>query len=42
LIGFVPVFGFLFSFCLSIIGWGVVIRTKFGTTENAFQRRAKA
>lgn len=38
-IGFIPIIGFLFSFVLSIIGWGVVIRTKFGTTENWFKRR---
>lgn len=38
-IGFIPVIGSLFSFVLSIIGWGVVIRTKFGTTENWFRRR---
>jgi sorbitol-specific phosphotransferase system component IIBC len=38
LIRFIPVIGFLFSFCLSIIGWGVVIKTKFGTTENWFKR----
>ncbi|MFP4082718.1 MAG: hypothetical protein ACLFVG_08170 [Candidatus Aminicenantes bacterium] len=39
LIGFIPIFGFLFNFCLSIIGWGVVIRTKFGTTENWFRKK---
>lgn len=33
-ISFIPFLGFLFTFCLSIIGWGIVIRTKFGTTEN--------
>lgn len=37
-IGFIPIIGPLFSFVLSIIGWGVVIRTKFGTTENWFHR----
>lgn len=31
LIGFIPIFGSLFYFVLSIIGWGAVIRTKFGT-----------
>jgi hypothetical protein len=41
-IGFIPILGFLFTLCLSIIGWGVVIRTKFGTTENAFRRASKA
>jgi hypothetical protein len=40
-IGFIPLLGFLFTLCLSIIGWGVVIRTKFGTAENAFLRKAK-
>ena len=38
LIGFIPIFGALFAFVLSIIGWGVVIRTKFGTTENWFRK----
>lgn len=37
-IGFIPILGLLFSFILSIIGWGAVIRTKFGTTENWFRR----
>jgi cytoskeletal protein CcmA (bactofilin family) len=40
LIKFIPILGFLFSFCLSIIAWGVVIRTKFGTTESWLRRRA--
>ncbi|HOI44524.1 MAG TPA: polymer-forming cytoskeletal protein [Candidatus Aminicenantes bacterium] len=31
--GLVPVFGFLFAFVLTIIGWGAVIRTKFGTKK---------
>lgn len=39
LIGFIPILGSLFSFVLSIIGWGVVIRTKFGSVENWFKRR---
>jgi len=37
-ISFIPILGFLFSFVLSILGWGVAIRTKFGTTENWFKR----
>jgi hypothetical protein len=36
---FIPILGFLFSFVLSILGWGVAIRTKFGTTENWFRRK---
>jgi cytoskeletal protein CcmA (bactofilin family) len=39
LIGFIPIIGSLFSFVLSIIGWGVVTRTKFGTVENWFKRK---
>jgi hypothetical protein len=39
LLGFIPVIGSLFSFVLSIIGWGVVIRTKFGSVENCFKRK---
>jgi hypothetical protein len=38
-IKFIPILGFLFSFFLSIIAWGVVIRTKFGTTENWLKRK---
>ena len=41
IIRFIPVIGFLFSLCLSILGWGVVIKTKFGTTENWFRKRMK-
>jgi len=38
IIGFIPILGSLFSFVLSILGWGVTIRTKFGTTENWFRK----
>ncbi len=38
LVSFIPVVGVLFTFIMSIIGWGVVIRTKFGTTEKWFKR----
>jgi len=31
LIRFIPVIGLLFALCLSIMGWGVVIKTRFGT-----------
>jgi len=41
IIRFIPILGALFSLCLSIIGWGVVIRTKFGTTENWFKKRSQ-
>lgn len=40
LISLVPILGFLFSLCLTIIGWGVAIRTRFGTKENWFKRKA--
>lgn len=39
LIGFIPVIGWLFSFAVSLLAWGAVIRTKFGTTENWFRRK---
>lgn len=39
LIGFIPIIGSLFSFALSIVGWGVVIRTKFGSVENWLKRK---
>jgi hypothetical protein len=41
LIGFVPVLGFLATSVLNILGWGIVLRTKFGTTANWFHRRAR-
>lgn len=40
--GLIPLAGSLFTFVLSVIGWGVVLRTKFGTTENWFQRKSAA
>ena len=39
LLGFLPIIGSLFAFFLSIIGWGVVVRTKFGSVENWFKRK---
>ncbi len=39
LAGFVPVLGFLFSFVMNAVGWGVAIRTKFGSRENWFQKK---
>lgn len=36
----VPILGFMASFFLSFVGWGVAIRTKFGTTENWLKRKA--
>ncbi|MCD6517114.1 MAG: hypothetical protein J7L72_06830 [Candidatus Aminicenantes bacterium] len=35
----IPILGVLISFLLTIMAWGVVIRTKFGTTENWFKRK---
>ncbi len=34
--GFVPVLGFLFSLVMNAVGWGVALRTKFGSRENWF------
>jgi hypothetical protein len=39
LIGFVPFFGLLFSFVINILGWGIAVRTKFGTTGNMFLKK---
>jgi hypothetical protein len=42
LVGIIPIVGFLASFFLNIVGWGVTVRTKFGTTDNWFKRKGKA
>lgn len=42
LIGFIPIIGFLFGLAMSFVAWGVALRTKFGTTENWFQRKPAA
>jgi len=39
LAGFIPVLGFLFGFLMNAIGWGIAIRTKFGSRENWFLKR---
>ena len=36
---FIPLIGSLFSAVISILGWGVIVRTKFGTTENWFKKK---
>lgn len=36
---FVPVLGFLFGFVMNAVGWGIAIRTKFGSMENWFQKK---
>ncbi|MBN1224867.1 MAG: hypothetical protein JXB23_16585 [Candidatus Aminicenantes bacterium] len=36
-IGFIPIFGTLFYLVLSFLGWGSVIRTKFGTRSSPVQ-----
>ncbi len=38
--GMVPVLGFLFLVALNVAGWGVAVRTKFGTTENLFHSKS--
>lgn len=38
IIGFAPFLGFLAATAMNILGWGVVLRTKFGTQENWFHR----
>lgn len=41
-IDFIPLLGPFVSFILNILGWGLVIRTKFGTTENWLQKKRAA
>ena len=36
LAGFVPFLGFLFTLVMNAVGWGIAIRTKFGSRENWF------
>jgi hypothetical protein len=42
LAGFVPVLGFLFTLAMNVVGWGVAIRTKFGSRENWFAKTPPA
>jgi len=39
LASFVPVLGFLFGLVMNAVGWGIAIRTKFGSTENWFHKK---
>lgn len=39
LAGFVPVLGFLFTIVMNAVGWGIAIRTKFGSRENWFVKK---
>ena len=38
-LGFIPILGPLFSLVLNIVGWGAVIRTKFGSTTDWSTKR---
>jgi hypothetical protein len=42
IIGFIPIIGGLFSFFLSLLAWGITLRTKFGFTENWFKKTPPA
>jgi len=42
LAGFVPILGFLFSFVMNAVGWGIALRTKFGSRENWFVKTPPA
>ncbi len=42
LAGFVPVLGFLFTLVMNAVGWGIAIRTKFGSRENWFVKTPPA
>ncbi|MDI6698578.1 MAG: hypothetical protein QME85_06545 [Candidatus Saccharicenans sp.] len=37
-LGLIPVIGLIFSLVVSLTGWGVAIRTRFGTLDNWFAR----
>lgn len=37
-IGLFPVLGFIFSLIISLVGWGVTVRTRFGTLDNWFRK----
>ncbi|HPW17301.1 MAG TPA: hypothetical protein PLP83_02845 [Candidatus Aminicenantes bacterium] len=39
---FVPVLGFLFGLAMNTVGWGIAIRTKFGSRENWFAKTPPA
>lgn len=39
-IGFIPIIGWLFKGVLTALGWGVAVRTRFGTVDNWFKKRA--
>jgi len=41
-IGFIPILGSLFYLVLSFLGWGAVIRTKFGTKTTQIQPASQA
>lgn len=38
-VGFIPIVGFLFALVMNAVGWGIALRTKFGTRENWFQKK---
>jgi hypothetical protein len=42
LAGFVPILGFLFTLVLNAVGWGIALRTKFGSRENWFVKTPPA
>ncbi|MDH7494228.1 MAG: hypothetical protein QHH44_10095 [Candidatus Saccharicenans sp.] len=38
ILSLIPVLGFIFSLVVSLVGWGVAIRTRFGTLDNWLAR----
>jgi hypothetical protein len=38
-IGFIPIVGFVFGLVMNAAGWGIALRTKFGTRENWFHKK---
>lgn len=39
-VGFIPIIGLLFKAVLTALGWGLVVRTRFGTMDNWFKKGA--
>jgi hypothetical protein len=37
-LGFIPILGILFTAVIDVLGWGLAIRTKFGSVDNWFKK----
>jgi hypothetical protein len=41
-VGFIPIIGILFKAVLTALGWGLAVRTRFGTVDNWFKKHTAA